>query len=109
MVQDTKAVKTHRKSKLLKTDHSTGQTVLVNSVLALNRGLIPETFYPDWSAKNVTETPAGFAEFENINEGGRSNITQPTTTTPGGCQVFRANYFTLCKVSYVLIIYFCKK
>lgn len=45
----------------------------------------PQTFRPEQPAKKVVETPAGFAETENINLGDRLNLTPPTTTSPGGC------------------------
>jgi uncharacterized membrane protein (UPF0127 family) len=45
----------------------------------------PQTFYPDQSAKKVVETPAGFAENENIKIGQRLQITTTTATSSGGC------------------------
>ncbi len=45
----------------------------------------PQTFHPDQPAKKVVETPAGFTKTENINLGDRLNLTNPTTTSPGGC------------------------
>jgi uncharacterized membrane protein (UPF0127 family) len=48
----------------------------------------PNTFYPTEPAKNVIEVASGMAETLKINSGDRLQIVGPTSTPPGGCELF---------------------
>lgn len=48
----------------------------------------PNTFYPTKPAKNVIEVASGTAQTLKINPGDRLNVTPPTSTPPGGCELF---------------------
>jgi uncharacterized membrane protein (UPF0127 family) len=63
-----------------------------NEVVTLKRDVspasFPNTFYPTELAKNVIEVASGEARQLKVNSGDRLQIVGPTTTPPGGCELF---------------------